>query len=60
MSKTAKGGFRILSKELEFPDVFNEDNLKIIRVNPDKNIPVEKWEEVYYDTGLKFFSKLNN
>ena len=31
--------------------------MKIIRVNPDNRIPKEKWEEVYYETGLKFFTK---
>jgi NAD-dependent SIR2 family protein deacetylase len=56
MQKLENGTFRILSRELEFPEVFNESNLKIIRVNPDTQIKKEKWEEVYYETGLKFFS----
>lgn len=49
--------FRILSKELELPPVFNENNLTVIRVNPDKTIPKEKWETAYYETGLGFFTK---
>ena len=56
MQKLENGTFRILSRELEFPEVFNESNLKIIRVNPDTQIKKEKWEEVYYETGLRFFS----
>ena len=58
MNRLENGTFRLLSKELRFPEKFNEENMKIIRVNPDKNIPKESWEEVYYTTGLKFFQKL--
>ena len=56
MNKLEDGTFRILSKELRFPPNLNED-MKIIRINPDKNIPKEKWEDVYYETGLNFFTK---
>ena len=57
INKLDNGTFRILSKELSFPPVFNESNMKIIRVNPDYQIPKEKWEDVYYETGLNFFTK---
>jgi len=33
--------------------------MKIIRVNPDKTIKKEKCEDVYYETGLNFFTKNN-
>jgi len=56
INKLENNTFRILSKELTFPPIFNEKNMKIIRVNPDVNIPKEKWEDVYYETGLKFFT----
>lgn len=56
MNKLESGKFRILSRELEFPSVFNESNLKIIRVNPDRDIPQKDWEEVYYQTAKNFFS----
>lgn len=57
VSRLHDGHFRILSKELEIPKNFTEENLDIIRVNPDRGIPVEKWEKVYYQTGLDFFKK---
>jgi len=34
------------------------DNIKVIRINPDKNIKKESWEQVYYQGGLEFFKKL--
>ena len=55
VNKLDDGSFRILSKELAFPKVFNESNIKVIRVNPDRNIPKETWEEVHYKTGVDFF-----
>ena len=55
VNKLEDGSFRILSKELAFPKVFDESNLKVIRVNPDRNIPPESWEEVHYKTGVDFF-----
>ena len=55
VNKLDDGSFRILSKELAFPTVFNESNIKVIRVNPDRNIPKHSWEEVHYKTGVNFF-----
>ena len=57
MQKLSSGQFRVLSKELQYPTNLNEENMKIIRINPDKNIPKESWEEVHYTTGLKFFQQ---
>jgi len=59
MSLMRDGSFRILSKELQFPKSLKPENnnLKIIRVNPDKNIPTEKWETVYHESGLNFCTK---
>ncbi len=57
MNKLQDGTFRILSKELKFPENLNEKNMKIVRINPDINIPKEKWEDVYYETGVNFFTK---
>ena len=55
MSQLSNGTFRLMSKELVFPEIFTKDNIKVIRVNPDKKILKEDWEEVYYETGAKFF-----
>ena len=57
VTQLPSGKFRIMSKELQFPDVFTEENLKVIRVNPDKDIPPNKWEDVYYETALNFLTK---
>ena len=37
MTQLANGKFRIMSKELTFPDIFTTDNIKVLRVNPDRN-----------------------
>jgi len=59
MMRLNDGSFRILSKELEFPKCLRpeNDNLKVIRINPDRNIPTQNWETVYHQTGLNFFKK---
>jgi len=57
VSQLNNGKFRILSKELSFPEVFTEENLKVIRVNPNKDLPSYRWEEVYYESALNFLTK---
>jgi len=59
VSRMQDGSFRILSKELEFPKHLRPENnnLTIMRVNPDRGIPTEEWETVFHETGLNFFKK---
>ena len=54
MTKLENGTFRIMSKELSLPEIFTEENIKIIRINPDTNILKENWEEVYYQSAIDF------
>ena len=55
MTQLPNGQFRIMSKELVFPNIFTTENIKIIRINPDRNIPKENWENVYYKRAIDFF-----
>jgi NAD-dependent SIR2 family protein deacetylase len=57
LQQLTNGTFQLLSRELKLPEIFTSENMKVIRVNPDRNIGVEKWEDVYYETGLNFFQK---
>ena len=57
MNKLDDGTFRILSKELSLPKSLGVENIKVVRVNPDKKIKKNDWEDVYYETGLQFFAK---
>ena len=50
------GTFRVLSKELSLPKQLNESNIKVIRVNPDRNIKKESWETVYYQRAIDFLT----
>lgn len=59
ISKLDNDSFRLLSKELTIPSNLNETNMKIIRINPDKNIKKESWEEVYYEKSIDFLGKLS-
>ena len=56
MNKLQNNTFCLMSKELVFPDTLNNTNIKVIRVNPDKNIPKEEWEDVYYQKAVDFFT----
>jgi NAD-dependent SIR2 family protein deacetylase len=55
LNKKDDNTFNILSKELVFPSNLNESNMKVIRVNPDRNIQKETWEDVYYQKCIDFF-----
>lgn len=56
MKELPNGQFRIESKELNFPKNLTRENISVIRVNPDRNITKEIWEDVYYEKAIDFLN----